>query len=89
MKKITYTVAHTPGKIGTKREVIVPTTIEGRDDLRNSEVYEDYAAAYRYFMFDKKDTSCYECPENCGGRPLPCGQQKCWVDAHHEYRGED
>lgn len=89
MEKITYTVAHTTGKIGNNREVIVPTTAEGWNDLRHGEVYEDYVAAYNYFMFDKENANCWECPENCDSRPLPCGQQKCWVDCHHEYREEN
>lgn len=60
------------------KEIMIPTTIEGWESLRNGEVYENYVAAYNYFMFDK-----------CGGNPLPCGQQKCWVDCHHKYREEN
>lgn len=71
------------------KEIIIPTTIEGWESLRNGEVYENYVAAYNYFMFDKVDTNCFECPENCGENPLPCGQQKCWVDCCHEYREEN
>ena len=69
--------------------MIVPTTAEGWNNLRHGEVYEDYVTAYNYFMFDKENANCWECPENCDSRPLPCRQQKCWVDCHHEYREEN
>lgn len=46
---------------------------------------EAYRKAYVHFMYDEPNPTCYTCPEACGSRPLPCGQQKCWVDCH---RGE-
>ena len=71
------------------KEIIIPTTAEGWENLRHSKNYEDYVEAYNYFMFEKEDFSCFGCPENCDGRPLSCGQQKCWVDCHREYKGEN
>ena len=39
--------------------------------------------AYLRFMWDPKNShNCEECPENSNSRPLPCGQQNCWVDCH-------
>lgn len=40
----------------------------------------------RVWLADSKNSlNCEECPyvlKTQQGRPLPCGQQNCWVDIH-------
>ena len=48
---------------------------------------EKEVKAYLKFMYNEKNAyNCENCPENHGfdsweGKK-PCGQQRCWVDAH-------